>query len=255
MTPWVKRLMIANGAMFLATWAVPLLPTERLMLVPVLFPLRPWTIVTYMFLHAGVWHLFFNMLGLFFFGPRLEARLGGRAFLVLYFASGIMGGLLSFPFTPRAAIVGASGAVFGVLLGFARYWPRERIYIWGVLPIEARTLVVIMTLLALMGGFGGTGSGVAHFAHLGGFLGGFLYLKWWERQSPAAQFKKKSGHGVKRRSGGDASDLRRWSRIDKDGMHPVNREELDRILDKIGSEGTDRLSADERDFLERLSAR
>ena len=247
--------MITNGAIFLVTYAYPLLPTQQLWLVPVLFPFRPWTIVTYMFLHAGIWHLFFNMLGLFFFGPRLEARLGGRSFLWLYFASGIMGGLLSFPFTPRAAIVGASGAVFGVLLGFARYWPRERIYIWGILPIEARTLVVIMTLLALFGGFGGSGGGVAHFAHLGGFLGGFLYLKWWERRSPAAQFKKKSGHGVKRPGGGNASDLKRWSRIDREEMHPVNREELDRILDKINDEGMNRLSAEEREFLERFSTR
>jgi membrane associated rhomboid family serine protease len=208
-----------------------------------------------MFLHAGIWHLVFNMLALYFFGPRLESRLGSRQFLSLYFISGIMGAVLSFLFSPNAAIVGASGAVFGVLLGFARYWPRERIYIWGVLPIEARTLVIIATLLSLYFGFSGGGGNVAHFGHLGGFLGGFLYLKWWDRSSPAARFKAKAQAPVRTGSGGEGTDVRRWQRIKRDDMHPVNQEELDRILDKIGASGVGSLTSDERDFLERFSGR
>src|ERR1041385_5898318 len=137
MTPWVIRLIIANVLMFVASSASPEI-TEKLMLVPVLALSHPWTLVTYMFLHAGMGHIFFNMLSLFFFGPRLEMKLGGINFLWLYFISGIMGGLLSFVFTSYTPIIGASGAVYGVMLGFARYWPREPLYIWGVLPVEAR---------------------------------------------------------------------------------------------------------------------
>ena len=255
MTPWVLRLIVANVAVFLATSVLPVIPFHSLMLVPVWVPSRPWTVVTYMFLHAGMWHLLFNMLGLYFFGPRLEARMGGRQFLILYFVSGLTGALLSFPFTPRAAIVGASGAVFGVLLGFALYWPKERIYVWGILPVEARGLVIIMTALSLFGGFGGAGGGVAHFAHLGGFMGGFLYIKWWERTSPAAQFRAKARPGAQPKARGDDAELKRWQRIRRDDMHPVNQEELDRILEKIGAAGMASLTNDEREFLERFSAR
>jgi membrane associated rhomboid family serine protease len=210
-----------------------------------------------MFLHAGFWHLGFNMLALFFFGSRLESRLGGKQFLWLYFISGIVGAVLSFAMTPRSPIpiVGASGAVFGVLLGFARYWPREKIYIWGVLPIEARALVIIATMASLYFGFSGGGGNIAHFGHLGGFLGGFLYLLWWDRRSPAAKFRTKATAPVRPGSGSSGADLKRWQRIDRRDMHPVNKEELDRILDKISANGIDSLTVDERDFLERFSTR
>lgn len=246
--------MFANVAMFFLTQVMPDL-TRQLMFVPILVAYRPWTLFTYMFLHAGLMHLVFNMIGLYFFGPRLEQRLGGRQFLWLYFLSGITGALLSFPFTPRVAIVGASGAVFGVLMGFALYWPREKIYIWGVLPIESRVLVIILAMLALSGGFGGSGGNVAHFAHLGGFLGGFLYLKWWERRSPAAKFRSKAQAKPKAKVSNGAADISRWKRIRREDLHPVNSEELDRILDKIGANGVSSLTPDEREFLERFSAR
>jgi membrane associated rhomboid family serine protease len=91
--------------------------------VPVLTLFRPWTIVSYMFLHGGMMHLLLNMLGLFFFGSRVEDRLGGGRFTVLYFLSGISGALLSLVFTPTAQIIGASAGVFGVMLAFAHFWP------------------------------------------------------------------------------------------------------------------------------------
>jgi membrane associated rhomboid family serine protease len=251
MTPWVTRLIIANVAVFFLTVAVPILPVRPLVLVPAYILFRPWTLVTYMFLHAGLWHIVFNMIALFFFGPRLEGRLGSRHFLALYFVSGLTGALLSIPFSPFAQIVGASGAVYGVLLGFARYWPRERIYIWGVLPIEARVLVIIMTVLSLWGGLGGRGAGVAHFAHLGGFLGGFVYLKWREMRSPAARFKVKATPFAKRKPPAQ-SEVAGWKQIRRDGLHPINRAELDRILDKISATGVSSLTPDERAFLERF---
>ncbi len=252
MTPWVTRLVFLNAGMFLASMALPVL-IPLLMLVPALIPVRPWSIVTYMFLHADLWHLAFNMLGLFFLGPRLEARLGSRRFLALYFTSGIAGALLSL-FTPHAAIIGASGAVFGVFIGFAMYWPREKVFIWGVLPVEARVLVVAMTALSIWGGWSG-GGGIAHLAHLGGFLGGFLYLRWLERFSPAARaaraFREKAQPELK--SATDR-DMDRWRLIRPEEMHPLNRAEFERVMRKIADEGASRLTPSERAFLDRFSS-
>jgi len=248
MTPWVTRLIFANAVMFLIAKSFPAVEWA-LVLVPGWVLARPWTVATYMFLHADLWHILFNMLGLFFFGPRLEARLGGRRFLWLYFISGITGALLSV-FTPSAAIVGASGATFGVFLGYARYWPRERVLIWGIVPVEARVLVIVMTVLALYGGMTG-GGGVAHLAHLGGFLGGFLYLRWSERHTPAARFRAQAEPGLHAPT---PSDVQRWARIRPEDMHPVNREEYDRVIRKLREEGVARLSPAERAFLDRFSA-
>src|SRR5262245_15135140 len=108
LTPWVTRIIVATVVAYFTTMASPSL-FGAMVLVPAFITTRPWTLVTYMFLHAGVGHLFFNMLSLFFFGPRLEARLAGNQFLFLYFISGITGGLLSYIFTPYSPIVGASG--------------------------------------------------------------------------------------------------------------------------------------------------
>lgn len=252
MTPWVLRLIVANAGMHLLQLTVPQV-NNVFVLVPGLLLVRPWTIISYMFLHGGFGHLFFNMLALFFFGPRVELRLGPRNFLVLYAVSGMTGALLSLLFSPWAAIVGASGAVFGVLLAFAMYWPRDTILIWGIIPIEARWLVAIMTALALYGGFGGAQGGIAHFAHLGGFLGGFLSLKWFEARSPARQFRARVAPPVRREPAESA--MARWRRIRRENLHEVNRAELDRILDKISTEGMDSLTAGDREFLDRFSTR
>jgi membrane associated rhomboid family serine protease len=246
MNSWTIRLIAANVVIFVLTSLAPAV-TTMLMLVPAYVVVRPWTIVTYMFLHGGVWHLLFNMLGLYFFGPRLEEELGPRDFLLLYFISGIVGGLFSFV-TPFVAIVGASGALFGVLLGFARYWPRESIYIWGILPIEARWMVVIMTVLSLIGGFGGSSDNIAHFAHLGGFAGGYLFLVWRDRRTRAARTLS-MGPPLP-----SSADLHRWKQIDRNKLHEVNRAELDRITGKIRTSGAASLTQSEREFLERFSA-
>jgi membrane associated rhomboid family serine protease len=254
MTPWVRRLIVANVGVFILTTVSPVLRL-RLGFIPEFAWLQPWTMITYMFVHGGIMHIAFNMIGLFFFGPRLEARLGARQFLSLYFVSGVMGAVLSIPFTAGAIIVGASGALFGVMLGYARYWPRDQIYIMGVLPIDARGLVVVVTVGSLVLGFTGGAGGIAHFAHLGGFLGAFLYLKIWDRLSPAARFRAKAAVAPKRKTSRDVSDLKRWSNINREELHPVNRDELDRIMSKIDAEGAGQLTSDELEFLERFSAR
>jgi len=259
-TPWVLRIIFMNVGVFFFQQALPG-GWINFALVPSLAWVRPWTLVTYMFLHAGLGHIFFNMLVLYFFGPVLEARLGSRKFLQLYLVSGLAGALLSIAMTPiqggHIPIIGASGAVFGVQLAFAYYWPRQQIHIWGILPIEARWLVIIMTVMALMGGFmGGAGGGVAHFAHLGGFAGGYLYLKWMERrqQAPIREWRAKAAPRAQK-SESSVQSLQRWKQIRRDDLHEVNRDELDRILDKISATGLSSLTQSEREFLDRFSTR
>jgi membrane associated rhomboid family serine protease len=252
MTPWVLRLIMANAVMYLMTISMPAL-MSALVLVPGYLLSRPWTAVTYMFLHGGLGHIFFNMLSLFFFGPRVELRLGSRRFLILYFLSGATGALLSLLFSPWTAIVGASGAVFGVMLAFAWFWPRDQILIWGILPVEARWMVAGMTALALFGGFTGAQGGIAHFAHLGGFLGGWLCLRAFEARSPGRTFPARMAPPVPRETAESA--VARWRRIRRESLHEVNRSELDRVLDKVSATGVGSLTPAEREFLERFAAR
>lgn len=251
MTPWVRRLLILNGATFVLTsYLLPPRLVNELVLIPALLVQRPWTLVTYQFLHANWLHILFNMIALFFFGPRLEARIGGRHFLLLYLISGASGAVLSL-FTPNAAIIGASGSVFGVLLGFARYWPRERIYIYALIPVEARFLVIFLAALSLWSGFTGGGN-IAHFAHLGGFVGGWIYLKVLESNSPARKFKMKVEAAAGAPGRGGARDLKRWESVDVGALHPINRQEYERLLQKARDHGVPSLTAQERAFMERF---
>jgi len=243
-TPWVKRLIIANVIVFFLEQTVrglvPLLEfTPRYVLY------QPWTIVTYMFLHDpnGLSHILFNMLGLYFFGPRVEERLGSQRFITLYFISGIFGAAFSFIFAPYASVVGASAAVFGVMLAFARYWPDVQILLFFFFPVPARVAVMLMAALALWSGLRGSGGGVADFAHLGGFVGGWLYLKYVERKQGVKKFRTKTVAPV----GKDA--LSNYKRINTTSIHEVNRDEVNRILDKISAKGLNSLTAEERLFL------
>lgn len=240
MTRWVKTLIIACIVVFFLQQTIPGL-TDALLFVPAYALTRPWTLVTYMFLHAGLSHIFFNLLVLFFFGPRVELRLGPNRFITLYLISGITGALLSF-MTPFSGVLGASGAIYGVMLAFAYFWPRDQIYIWGVLPIEARWLVIITTVITLYMARTG-GGGIAYFAHLGGFAGAFLYLKWLERSRGARKFQAAAAPRVV------DPRLNNWRRVDPSRVHEVNRDELNRILDKVSAQGLPSLTPDERRFL------
>ena len=242
MTPWVRRLLIANIAVFFVQYTMPAV-TDALVFVPRYALFRPWTIVTYMFLHAGLSHIFFNMLGLYFFGPRVEGRIGSRRFVQLYFIGGVSGALLSIVFAPSAAIVGASAAVFGVMLAFAMFWPRDQILIWGIIPVEVRWLVIITTALAIWSGLNGSRGGVADFAHLGGYLGAWIFLTLIDPARRVARFRAST-------IGKPATDLlANWKRVDVARVHEVNRDELNRILDKINAGGLGSLSPEERLFL------
>jgi membrane associated rhomboid family serine protease len=255
MTPWVRLVMIVTVVVSLAV-ELQLLPfnPNYLALIPALVTRYPWMPITYMLIHGGLLHLFFNMIGLFFFGPRLEYRLGSTHFVGLYLVSGLFGALLSIvnPLGSRSvAIVGASGAVFGILFAFARYWPRERIMIWAILPVEARTLVIVLAAISIVLGMAGTGR-IAHFAHLGGFVGGYLYLKVMEAMSPARRFRRQAS-GLKG-SSPTSTDMERWSAIRLEGLHEINVQEVQRLLEKARTTGPTSLTPDERAYLDRMSS-
>jgi membrane associated rhomboid family serine protease len=243
-TPVVRFLLFANVAVFFAQSAFPYIGMYGAF-YPRLFLYQPWTIVTYMFLHGGLMHLLFNMLSLFFFGPRVEQVMGSRRFTTMYFIAGISGALLSFALSPRNPIVGASAGVFGVMLAFAHYWPDQIIMIWGIIPVPARLLVILTTIMAFWMGFGGARDGIAHFAHLGGYAGAWVYLLIMDRSRKA--FRKKATAPVP--AVAEKVDTGAWKSIDTSKIHSVNREEVNRILDKINAQGIGSLTPEERLFL------
>ena len=242
MTRWVQRLLIANVAMYFVQQTMPSV-TDSLMFVPVLALARPWSIITYMFLHGSITHILFNMIGLFFFGPRVEQRLGASRFLWLYFLSGISGALLHLWLAPHSPIIGASAAIYGVVLAFARFWPTDKIYIWGILPLEARWLVGITIVMAIYSGLNGSTGGVADFAHLGGYVGAYLYLRWLEETKGSKRFRELAVTAPPDRQ------LSNWKRVNLQSVHELNRVEVNRILDKISASGLGILTPQEKQFL------
>jgi membrane associated rhomboid family serine protease len=140
-----------------------------------------WTFVTYMFIHGGLSHIIFNMLGLFIFGTHVEKQMGSREFLLYYLVTGTFAGILSFVvyYVTRnyvVALMGASGALFAVELAYAVFFPQSIIYIWGIIPLRAPVMVLGYTALELIFSFTRQNSGVAHFTHLAGFAFGWLYF-------------------------------------------------------------------------------
>jgi len=263
LTPWVKRLIAANLIVFVVSeYFLPGL-NNYLAFYPEWAYIRamPWTFVTYMFAHANWSHIIFNMISFGFFGPRVEAQMGGRRFLTMYVIAGLGGALLSLALKSWAPypIVGASGAIFGVELVYATLWPHDRIYIWGALPVEARWLVVGQTAISIFGGFGFLGGGVAHFAHLGGYVGAFTYLRFIDYRSPLRSYQRKLDTATYGKRGwglsGGNEEIARWEAIPRVGLHPMNVEELDRVIAKAKRDGVRSLTADERAFLHRMSLR
>jgi membrane associated rhomboid family serine protease len=156
-----------------------------------LWPLGPyfhfWQLASYAFLHQNLMHLFFNMFALFMFGSGLESYWGSRRFLVYYFASVLAAAAVQLAVTTLSGLdeptIGASGGVFGLLLAFAVYFPRQRVVLLILpIPMPAWLFVTLYGAIELFQGVAGTQSGVAHFAHLGGMLGGALVMLYWGAQ-------------------------------------------------------------------------
>ncbi len=195
----LKALIGANVAMFFATAFVPSL-TRWLGLSPlaVLTQLRLWQLITYMFLHGGVFHIVFNMLALWMFGAELERMWGTRYFLKFYFVTGAGAGVITvlvavlpFAFSQQvmySLTIGASGAIYGLLLAYAMYFPDRPIYMYFVFAIPAKYFVLIMGAISFFSSVSGTGGGLAHATHLGGLLVAYLFLKS-ARIHPMAEVK------------------------------------------------------------------
>ncbi|HEM46535.1 MAG TPA: rhomboid family intramembrane serine protease [Alphaproteobacteria bacterium] len=257
----MKRLLVANFAVWLvmAFGILPPRTAESLFGFSTATVLtRPWTPLTYQFVHGGFMHVLFNMLAVFFFGPPLERAMGGTAFVRYYLVCGVGAALtavLLVPLIGAPVVIGASGAVFGVMLAFAWKWPDAPIYVWGVLPVKAKWLVTILGLGALWATMqaGRLGGGVAHWAHLGGLLTGIVYLKFGD--ALAARWRALRRGGGARRPGPargptsrDIRSARRRGRPEGDDL-----DEVDRILDKIRERGIEALSAEEQAFLDEMS--
>jgi membrane associated rhomboid family serine protease len=262
LTPWVRRLLVATGAVYLLQLTVFTSPwlIETFGFAPALALRHPWGAVTYAFLHGSFLHLLFNMIALFMFGPPVEARLGGRRFIRLYFIALLGGAALSFAFLPLAGggvIIGASAAVFGVMLAFVLEWPDAPVLIFPLpFPVKAKWVVLFLAGLSLVAGLSGVRDGVAHLAHLGGFAAALLYLRGpallrrtartpTERSTAVLvhPFSTETSRGLRpfgpRRRGADAKVL----------------EEVDRVLDKISAGGLSSLTPEERQFLDEMSKR
>ena len=269
LTPWVKRLLAINFGIW-ALLAIGLIPwgaaSDLLAFRADRILTRPWTIVTYMFVHAGFGHVFFNMLALFFFGPPLERAWGGREFLTYYLVCGIGGAiaaLLLVNIVGVAPMVGASAAIFGILLAFAISWPDAPIYLWFLLPIKAKYFVGFLALLTLYSTITASRStgGTAHWAHLGGLVAGWLRLRYGNRIEQAtdrAVMKvKRSRRGLKtvKRESTDAGQKRNAKRKPRTPRTGDTLDEVNRILDKIGEKGMESLTPAELKFLNEMSQR
>lgn len=249
MTPSVKFLLILNISIYLVE-TVLRIPLSDLFALPAVW-WQDWSfgsLFTYMFVHANSTHLFVNMLGLFFIGPTVEQTIGSYRFFVLYYLSGILGGLgWSLLAEPGSVCVGASGALMGILGAFGALYPNVKLLLWFVLPIKAWVLVTLLIIWELYETVGVHKiGGIANAAHLIGAIAGICYAMTLKHPNLVAELKKKlPGLG----KAGTQSQARR-PRSRNEGL---SAEEVDRILDKIGKEGMGALSLREREMLKRAT--
>lgn len=245
----------------------------------------PWQLVTYMFLHGGFFHLFLNMFALWMFGVELENLWGSKRFFNYYMLTGIGAGLCNLLiaplFTSVGPTVGASGAVYGILVAFGYLFPDRSIYIYGLIPVKAKFLVIIYMLIELFAVAGGTDSGIAHVAHLGGGVVGLIYLLLFSRRGSVNFFGNsgfsnrftsyKSDTGNRRggfvQSNGSSIEQAKYreEEVRKEDENSyekevrererIAQEKLDAVLDKISESGYGSLTEEERRVLQQESRR
>lgn len=264
-TPWVWRLILANAVVLLLLTALLPAMTPALVFVPNLpYALQhPWTFGTYMFVHAGLLHLAFNMLILFSLGTRVEERMGSRTFILFYLYCGLGGALFSLGLVALqpGAVAGASAAVLGVAVAYAMFWPDSELMVFPLpWPIRARTLVIALLVLDLALGLLNPGDGVAHIAHLGGAAFGFLFFRFQRLAGPPRLPRPRvAERAVMVQSGSRKAEQvdtpvprpRRQARPEPDAIAT----ETDRLLDKISGQGIASLTPAERRFLDEVSKR
>lgn len=248
--PTVRNLLIVNSAIWIIQQFAGLSFSDLFALHPiaVINDFAFWQLVTYQFLHANFFHLFFNMFILFMFGREVELVLGKRSFLKYYLLTGIGGGffqLLANWGTP-SIILGASGAIYGILLAFGLLFPNQIVTFFFIIQLKAKTLVAIVLGISIVLGFQselfGTSDRVAHFAHLGGAFTGFVLLRGHSIYQNL--FRRIAQNQQKKRQ---ELERQRQERINK------KRQEIDVILDRINEIGYENISQAEKDHLKKAS--
>jgi rhomboid family protein len=262
-TPWVLRLIIANAVVLLLMRTVLTSPelAAALAFNPASAWRHWWTFLSYMFVHGGLLHLLGNMLMLFVFGTPVEARMGSRNFLLYYLFCGVGAAIFALGLSSVMSVspfIGASGAVLGVALAFAMYWPDAELVVFPIpVLIRARTLVTILIGLDVFFSFLTPSDGIAHLAHVGGVAFGYLFfrLQGVSRRSPHPPPRAvervvmvQSGPAEPERRT-PVTPVRQRRRADAD---PVAAE-VDRVLDKISEKGIGSLTPAERRFLDEVS--
>jgi membrane associated rhomboid family serine protease len=260
LTPVVKYLLVANSAVYMVQQFAALKstvtpsPLSFLAMNPeqVIHHFAFWQLFTYMFLHGNFFHIFFNMFTLFIFGCDVERTMGSRRFLHFYFLTGIGAALfyIFFNWNSHSTIIGASGAIYGILVAFAVLFPDRivTLLLFFILPIQlkAKHLVAIFIGISVISGIQGqvfgTNDGIAHLAHLGGALIGYLFLKG----RPMLDQLAISIHQQQQQQK-ITSTLRKQQEIDR------KRLEIDRILDRINQVGFDGITEKEKKVLKEAS--
>ncbi len=266
-----KNLLIVNFLAFLATWILQQRGIDLADFGGLHFFLASdfhlYQFVTYMFLHANLTHIFFNMFALWMFGVVVENVWGPKKFLFYYISCGIGAGLmqelvqlLGFSYISTVTI-GASGAVYAILLAFGMIFPNERIFIFPLpIPIKAKWFVCGYAAIELFSAISSSGDGVAHMAHLGGMLFGFLMIRYWNSH-PDSRYNRSSGQeffesmkrNFERRRGGTSPHMHAEQRnetpvddMEYNARKKQNQDEIDAILDKIRKSGYDSLTKEEK---------
>jgi membrane associated rhomboid family serine protease len=262
-TPWVLRLIIANAVVLLLMRTVftSAALAEALAFSPGGALHRPWTFLSYMFVHAGLLHLLGNMLMLYVFGTAVEGRMGSRAFVLYYLLCGVGAAVFALGLSGVMAVspfIGASGAVLGVALAFAMYWPDAELVVFPIpVLIRARTLVTVLIGLDVFFSFLMPSDGIAHIAHVGGAAFGYLFFRVqrMSRRSPHPPPRAvervvmvQSGPSEPERRA-PVTPARQRRRAEAD---PVAAE-VDRVLDKISEKGIASLTPAERRFLDEVA--
>lgn len=261
--PAIRTLMIANVIGFLAGMVVPDLH-NLFGLVPqqTLFHRWLWQPVTYLFLHGNLWHLLFNLFALWMFGMPVEAQWGERDFLKYYFLCGLGAAAAHLALAPHSAIpvIGASGSVYGLLVAFAMLYPDAVVYLYFLIPIKAAHMALLFGAIEFFAGYTGSTPGVARFAHLGGMLTGYLYIRWWWVAKIQLKALWRRARSADPEDDDDAPVRRPAPRRAAKPKAPApapdaDMAEVDRILDKILSDGLESLTDEERAVMHRYSER
>jgi len=241
--PVIKALLISNTLIFLLSYFYSSVINQLFGLVPlaVWSQFAIWQPVTYMFLHGSFFHILFNMFVLWMFGSDLERTWGSRQFLQYYLICGIGAGLFNVLFQPHSMvpIIGASGAIYGLLVAFALMYPNRLVYLYFLFPVKVKYMVIVLVAIEFFSSMlGSPQSGVAHLAHLGGAVIGFIYIKGI-LQGRSVKYKVSSYFHRQR--------MEKYARQKEQEANLM--EEVDRILDKINEVGYDNLTKREKKIL------